>query len=257
MTWGLFEDSPEKLRQDVEAARQKHDKEESVKLLADARRLMQQGALRGRPARRLPRPEAARRLQRLGLRRPAQTRCWPTSRRPASRARVRRRSRPSPPSPAVAVNTKPDDKHPAAPPAPKPNDVRVAVSKAGRAGDAARRRSRRRSRAARAGRRHCRRSRGWPPGRARTPTRRPRRRTRTGRKADQLLAEVGRLERENKLLDAHQKALEAVQLQGDVRPQRGVAGLRGAAVRLPRPPRDHPTHGTTPRRRSTTAKATR
>ncbi len=37
-------------------------------------------------------------------------------------------------------------------------------------------------------------------------------------RADQLLAEVGRLERENKLLDAHQKALEAVQLHATFGP---------------------------------------
>ena len=43
LSWGLFEDSPEKLRQDVEAARLKHDKEESIKVLAEARTLIQKG----------------------------------------------------------------------------------------------------------------------------------------------------------------------------------------------------------------------
>ena len=43
VSWGLFEDSPEKLRQDVEAARLRHDKEESITVLAEARKLMQKG----------------------------------------------------------------------------------------------------------------------------------------------------------------------------------------------------------------------
>jgi type II secretory pathway component GspD/PulD (secretin) len=41
-SWGLFEDSPEKLRQDLQKARSKHDRDESVKLLADARKLFAQ-----------------------------------------------------------------------------------------------------------------------------------------------------------------------------------------------------------------------
>ncbi len=44
LTWGLFEDSPERLRQDLDFARQKHDLEESDKALADARKLLKQGS---------------------------------------------------------------------------------------------------------------------------------------------------------------------------------------------------------------------
>ena len=43
LSWGLFEDSPEKLRQDIDKARVKRDREESVKVLADARRLYEEG----------------------------------------------------------------------------------------------------------------------------------------------------------------------------------------------------------------------
>lgn len=41
--WGLFEDSPEKLRGDIQKARTLHDREESVKLLAEARKLFVKG----------------------------------------------------------------------------------------------------------------------------------------------------------------------------------------------------------------------
>jgi type II secretory pathway component GspD/PulD (secretin) len=43
LSWGLFEDSPEKLRQDIDKVRVKRDHEESVKVLADARRLYEEG----------------------------------------------------------------------------------------------------------------------------------------------------------------------------------------------------------------------
>ncbi len=43
LSWGLFEDTPEKLRQDIEKARVKRDREESFKVLADARRLYEEG----------------------------------------------------------------------------------------------------------------------------------------------------------------------------------------------------------------------
>jgi type II secretory pathway component GspD/PulD (secretin) len=42
-SWGLFEDSPEKLHQDIQKARGRRDREESVTLLADARKLFTQG----------------------------------------------------------------------------------------------------------------------------------------------------------------------------------------------------------------------
>ncbi|MFL5243983.1 MAG: type II secretion system protein GspD [Gemmataceae bacterium] len=43
--WGLFDDSPDSLLQDVEKARAKHDQEESVKVLTDARKLFEKGDL--------------------------------------------------------------------------------------------------------------------------------------------------------------------------------------------------------------------
>jgi type II secretory pathway component GspD/PulD (secretin) len=43
--WGLFEDNPDKLQQDVLKARTRHDQEESVKELAKARQLLGQGDL--------------------------------------------------------------------------------------------------------------------------------------------------------------------------------------------------------------------
>jgi type II secretory pathway component GspD/PulD (secretin)/tetratricopeptide (TPR) repeat protein len=43
--WGLFEDSPEKLLQDLRKARLKRDQEEAVKVLAEARKLYEQGKL--------------------------------------------------------------------------------------------------------------------------------------------------------------------------------------------------------------------
>jgi type II secretory pathway component GspD/PulD (secretin)/tetratricopeptide (TPR) repeat protein len=43
ISWGLFEDSPEKLRQDIEKVRVRRDREESVKVLAEARRLYEAG----------------------------------------------------------------------------------------------------------------------------------------------------------------------------------------------------------------------
>ncbi len=42
-SWGLFEDSPEKLRADIEKLQAKKDKEESVKVLLEARKLYEQG----------------------------------------------------------------------------------------------------------------------------------------------------------------------------------------------------------------------
>jgi type II secretory pathway component GspD/PulD (secretin) len=43
--WGLFEDSPEKLLRDVTAAKNKHDQEESVQVLAEARKCLETGDL--------------------------------------------------------------------------------------------------------------------------------------------------------------------------------------------------------------------
>lgn len=43
--WGLFEDNPDKLRRDIQTSRQTHDRDESVKLMADARKLYVQGSL--------------------------------------------------------------------------------------------------------------------------------------------------------------------------------------------------------------------
>jgi type II secretory pathway component GspD/PulD (secretin) len=41
--WGIFEDSPDKLLQEIDEARAQHDRDESVKLLAHARHLYEQG----------------------------------------------------------------------------------------------------------------------------------------------------------------------------------------------------------------------
>ncbi len=43
--WGLFEDSPEKLRADIQLARAKQSRDESAKVLADARHLFAQGKI--------------------------------------------------------------------------------------------------------------------------------------------------------------------------------------------------------------------
>jgi type II secretory pathway component GspD/PulD (secretin) len=43
--WGLFEDSPDKLRSDIQMVRAKQNRDESVKVLADARHLFAQGKL--------------------------------------------------------------------------------------------------------------------------------------------------------------------------------------------------------------------
>jgi type II secretory pathway component GspD/PulD (secretin) len=43
--WGLFEDSPDKLLAEIQTAKTKRDKEESVRLLTDARKLFDQGNL--------------------------------------------------------------------------------------------------------------------------------------------------------------------------------------------------------------------
>jgi type II secretory pathway component GspD/PulD (secretin) len=43
--WGLFEDSPDKLLAEIQAGRARRDKEESVRLLAEARKLFEQGKL--------------------------------------------------------------------------------------------------------------------------------------------------------------------------------------------------------------------
>src|SRR6185369_5277505 len=41
--WGLFEDNPDKLRSDIQKARSRREREESVRLMTDARRLYAQG----------------------------------------------------------------------------------------------------------------------------------------------------------------------------------------------------------------------
>ncbi len=199
VSWGLFEDSPEKLRQDLEAARQNKDKEESVKLLAEARQLMQLG--RYDEAQR-----AAYRAQQLH----GGYSAWDFGDRPdkvladIETDRLKHKGAPmQPPAPAVAVNPKPDDKHATAPPAPKGNDVAVAVNNSAYAPHPAQ---------------------PTPPaqpvappppvpaplvGPAADPNR---------ARADQLLAEVGRLERKNELLEARKKAMEAVQLHATFGP---------------------------------------
>jgi type II secretory pathway component GspD/PulD (secretin) len=41
--WGLFEDTPDRLRKDIQTARTQHDREESVKVLAEARKALGKG----------------------------------------------------------------------------------------------------------------------------------------------------------------------------------------------------------------------
>jgi type II secretory pathway component GspD/PulD (secretin) len=43
--WGLFEDSPENLMKDIDKARVKRDQDESIKVMADARKMMEKGDL--------------------------------------------------------------------------------------------------------------------------------------------------------------------------------------------------------------------
>ncbi len=43
--WGLFEDTPDKLRKDIQKSRQSFDRDESVRLMGDARKLFAQGSL--------------------------------------------------------------------------------------------------------------------------------------------------------------------------------------------------------------------
>ncbi len=45
--WGLFDDSPAKLQEDIDNARAKADKEESIKLLAEGRKLLERGDFEG------------------------------------------------------------------------------------------------------------------------------------------------------------------------------------------------------------------
>src|SRR5262249_17099237 len=45
--WGLFEDSPDKLQQDVDKVRAQRDQDESVKMMADARKRFEQKDLDG------------------------------------------------------------------------------------------------------------------------------------------------------------------------------------------------------------------
>ncbi|MBI3822124.1 MAG: hypothetical protein HY289_05520 [Planctomycetes bacterium] len=43
-SWGLFEDNPDKLRRDIQKLRQSHDRDESVRLLVEARKLLAAGS---------------------------------------------------------------------------------------------------------------------------------------------------------------------------------------------------------------------
>ncbi len=182
VTWGLFEDSPERLRQDVEAARQKHDQEESIKALADARKLMQQGSY-------AEAERAAYRAQKLH----GPYSVWDFGDRPskvlADLELARVKNKPSPDKPTTALTDKSDksdktDKSDKAAPAapstqaksqPKPSSDVTALKPAAGA-DA------------------------------------------TKAKALQLLAEVAQLEKEHKLLEARQKAMEAVGLKAKFGP---------------------------------------
>ena len=154
VAWGLFEDSPERFRQDLQIARQKHDQEESVKVLAEARELLKQGSY-------AEAKRAAYRAQKLH----GPYSVWDFGDRPRKvladleLARAKAKTSPNTPAAAAASNK------PTAPAATPP-----ATTDANKA------------------------------------------------KALQLLAKVGRLENQNKLLEARQKAAEAVQLKATFKP---------------------------------------
>jgi type II secretory pathway component GspD/PulD (secretin) len=218
LSWGLFEDSPEKLRQDVDAARKKHDTEESVKLLDEARRLMKQGAFED--------------AQRAALRAQAlhgPYSVWDFGDRPdkvladLGTARLNAKAAPNPTAvaksgdhattgdhvitadhAATADHATTGDKHPATPPAPQEKITQVAVNPPAVAPDVVSHPAPEKKPAP-------------PPAPApSTAATKPAAPTVTDpnrAKADQLLAECGRLERDNKLLEARQKAMEAVQLK--------------------------------------------
>jgi len=70
--WGLFEDSPDKLLLDVRRVRDQVGREESVKLLSEARKLYQQGELEEARTKAARAERAAWSLQHLGCRRSSQ-----------------------------------------------------------------------------------------------------------------------------------------------------------------------------------------
>ncbi|HBI41705.1 MAG TPA: hypothetical protein DDY78_02480, partial [Planctomycetales bacterium] len=187
LTWGLFEDSPERLRQDVEFARQKHDQEESAKALTDARKLMKQGAYADAE-------RAAYRAQKLH----GPYSVWDFGDRPSKvladleSARLKGKN-PLDKTAAAVASKKPVEKpvatatpaantagSPAASPLPAVGGHDVTALKPaaplGAGADA------------------------------------------NKAKAMQLLAEVGQLERQNKLVEARQKATEAAQLKATFSP---------------------------------------
>ncbi len=89
-SWGLFEDNPEKLRGEIKSARQKADKAESLKVLAEARKMLAAGNLQEALRRRLESETAPRRLQRLGRRRPARKGAGRHRRRRGQAEKIRR-----------------------------------------------------------------------------------------------------------------------------------------------------------------------
>ena len=157
VSWGLFEDSPERLRQDVDAARQKHDQEESVKALAEARKLMQQGSYdeaerAAYRARSCTAPIAS------GTSATVRARCWPTWSWPASKARLPPRSRPPSPPRSPSRSRLPPRRRRQRRPTPPGEEPAGRLPDAGRDGPQAGRACRRRSRT----RRRPRRCSCWP-----------------------------------------------------------------------------------------------
>jgi general secretion pathway protein D len=189
VTWGLFEDSPERLRQDVDFARQKHDQEESAKALTDARKLMQQGAYADAE-------RAAYRAQKLH----GPYSVWDFGDRPSKvladleTARLKGKN---PIEKSVAAAT------PTAKPVEKP--VAAVTPAANAAGSPAAQ------------------AKAQPKPAPDVTALKPAAPVGAGAdankaKAVQLLAEVGQLEQQNKLLEARQKATEAVQLKATFGP---------------------------------------
>jgi type II secretory pathway component GspD/PulD (secretin) len=115
--WGLFDDSPDKLLQDVEQARAARNREESSRVLTEGRHKLEKGDLDGAT-------QAAYQAQRLH----GDYTIWDLGDRPSrlladvQSARERLRKNPQPPGPAAELTHSPDQGGKAA---PRPADTRL------------------------------------------------------------------------------------------------------------------------------------
>ena len=82
--WGLFEDSPETLMKDIDKARVKRDQDESIKVMADARKMMEKGDLTT-PCRPRSRPRSCTAHTVCGTLAIGRKSCAPRSKRPRPR----------------------------------------------------------------------------------------------------------------------------------------------------------------------------